>query len=360
MSQPQPSKIEVLVHISAPGTVRDDTTYRSHASACLAFEPVTRIGVVPEESYEGGIAVNIPPLSSARQEDADTTFGFGSFTSSWPSSAEAYGRGHQTSSDSGVIEDEVDGSSEACTPPSTVPDSQAESDRTDTPTPTPTPTPPLTWEIERNQSPDASPIKPIYISLSSSCEESSFRSLDPDTDANTDANTDAEAEEEEEETLRLPMEIHPPHPNPSSTARFETHLTPALRMLACHSKLCKRYAPAYQSRRLRPCERGYWFLHIPITGPGSAPGHEAWGMQRFRQFWGYLREYVSLGKAGWGVWCCADRADADGGYVDVRVCTWGEVVGAVYLVLYLASDRAVGRLEGVEWRDAGEKAVIRM
>ena len=46
--------------------------------------------------------------------------------------------------------------------------------------------------------------------------------------------------------------------------------------------------------------------------------------------------------------------------MEVRVCTWGEVVGAMYLVLYMASDRAIGCLEGVEWRDAGERAVIRI
>lgn len=79
------------------------------------------------------------------------------------------------------------------------------------------------------------------------------------------------------------------------------------------------------------------------------------------RFWGYLGEYVGSGRAGWGVWCVAEeQRDGGGRAVEVRVCTWGEVVGAMYLVLYMASDRAIGCLEGVEWRDAGERAVIRI
>ncbi|EFR02249.1 hypothetical protein MGYG_05251 [Nannizzia gypsea CBS 118893] len=358
------AEVEVLVHISAPGTVRDDATYRSHASACLSFEPVTRIPLTSQ-------ADTTAPSSSVRDEGETT---FGSFTSSWPCTAEEIQ--HQA--------EQLAESDETSTPPSTVPEStcaspgfsdegqeDAESDRTDTPTFTATP--PMTWSgVERNQSPDASPIKPIYISISSETTSSQLQSQSQlSTQEASQPSLSQDQEIQWQEQLRFPMEIHPPHPTPSSTARFKTHLTPALRMLVGHAKLSTRYAPGYQARALRVCERGYWFVRIPLTtsdavstagtGVGNSNGmggRGGWSVERFMQFWEYLDEYVGSGRAGWGVWCVADMEGDEA--VEVRVCTWGEVVGAMYLVLYMASDRAIASLEGVEWRDASEKAVIRM
>ncbi|EGE00845.1 hypothetical protein TESG_08103 [Trichophyton tonsurans CBS 112818] len=287
------SSVEVLVHISAPGSVRDDTRYRSHASACLAFEPGTRTRLTPLDEA--------PPSS---RDEGETTFG--SFSSSWPCTQEALPEAEVQVQDTPTP-------TSTPTPPSTVPDSaggsplrysEAESDRTDTPTPTPTPTPPLTWTgIERNTTPDASPIKPVPVYISISSETSTSLSEHVQSQVSTQVSTQEVSQPSPTsphtdmvgDELQFPMEIHPPHPIPSSTARFKTHLTPALRMLVSHPKLSRRYAPVYTARDLRVCERGYWFIRVPLATSTVADGGGGWSAERFMRFWGYLGEAICGG-----------------------------------------------------------------
>lgn len=86
------------------------------------------------------------------------------------------------------------------------------------------------------------------------------------------------------------------------------------------------------------------------------------------------------GQAGWGTWCVREflqegscavvRNDGDG--VDkeshllrqpmeevVKVYCWGEVVGEIWLLLFMASKRKVKGV-GARWVDAGGVAVVGM
>ena len=181
---------------------------------------------------------------------------------------------------------------------------------------------------------------------------------------------------------RLPMEIHPERPEPSSTAEFTTHITPTLRMLAERMRLTRVFKPAHQARPLRTLERGYWFLRLPITAAPQDPSNTKekgnattstpflWPVALFDQFWKYLSTFIAKeGRAGWGVWCiCEVDADAE---LDthshsadiplaVKIYTWGEIAAHIYLLLYLASERKIKRVPDVEWRDGREEPVIRM
>lgn len=43
----------------------------------------------------------------------------------------------------------------------------------------------------------------------------------------------------------------------------------------------------------------------------------------------------------------------------LKVYTWGEIVGHVYLLLFLASERRIRKM-GAQWRDCGEEVVVQM
>ncbi|KAH0538854.1 hypothetical protein FGG08_004571 [Glutinoglossum americanum] len=165
-------------------------------------------------------------------------------------------------------------------------------------------------------------------------------------------------------------EIHPPPPRTSSPNFLPPPLiTASLSLLASKMPLQKYFSPAFVGRRLRPMERGYW--RIPIT---------AWEVGVKEQFWRFLEEYVGDGRAGWGVWVSRTVEMVNGSAVEkegavgvgvcevrdsgaeaeiVRVYCWGEVVGYVWLVMIIASDRKA-RGSRCCWVDGGEQFVIRM
>ena len=76
------------------------------------------------------------------------------------------------------------------------------------------------------------------------------------------------------------------------------------------------------------------------------------------------------GQAGWGTWCVREfvrvRDDGDDGGDEERrveevlkVYCWGEVVGEIWLLLFMASKREVKGV-GARWVDAGGVAVVVM
>jgi hypothetical protein len=86
--------------------------------------------------------------------------------------------------------------------------------------------------------------------------------------------------------------------------------------------------------------------------------------------WNAVAEYVRSGRAGWGVWVsreCAvareggscDGIEGEEGGEELRVYCWGEVVGYIYLLLYLISERKIKGM-GAKWVDGEGKAVIIM
>ena len=107
---------------------------------------------------------------------------------------------------------------------------------------------------------------------------------------------------------------------------------------------------------------------------GASKG--GWDESLRTRFWEYMIRFVGEGRAGWGVWCerstsatnislhsgvavgearASEEVEAD----IVKVFCWGEVVGHVYLLLFLASERKVRGL-GARWIDACGSVVVRM
>jgi len=109
-----------------------------------------------------------------------------------------------------------------------------------------------------------------------------------------------------------------------------------------------------------------------------------------------MRRFVGEGRGGWGVWCVweggggrrgggegglaagledgladgdaasaamAGAADRHGGRLEggevVKVFCWGEIVGEIWILLFVASGRRVKGV-GARWVDAGGEAVVVM
>ncbi len=99
----------------------------------------------------------------------------------------------------------------------------------------------------------------------------------------------------------------------------------------------------------------------------------AWDETSKRKFWDYLCEFVGQnGQAGWGTWCVREvqelgpdgeasekeKAAPRPGEV-VKVYCWGEVVGEIWLLLFIGSGRKI-KGSGARWVDAGGEAVVVM
>ncbi|OJD17426.1 hypothetical protein AJ78_02500 [Emergomyces pasteurianus Ep9510] len=122
-----------------------------------------------------------------------------------------------------------------------------------------------------------------------------------------------------------------------------------------------------------------------------------WTSKSFFDFWDFLSNFIALdGRAGWGVWCiceskstppcskCSPHSQSvvyltsqedinssaetqpfqlEGDFarqVTVKIYTWGEIAPHVYLLMYLASDKNVRNVPGVQWRDGADQPVIFM
>jgi hypothetical protein len=190
-----------------------------------------------------------------------------------------------------------------------------------------------------------------------------FASLStPKTKANT----------QEQEVLKsLSTMIHPPYPATSSNT-FITHITPQLQSQYWDSaELAGKYRPAYVRRGLRTSERGYWEFDT-----------RSWSARIQIKFWVFLESNIGGGVSGWGVWCLREEGgeksgtdvddvdDDDDGEDDgaaekeielgiVRVFCWGEVVGHVWLLCYVASQAKLKHVES-RWVDADGKVVVRI
>jgi hypothetical protein len=159
-------------------------------------------------------------------------------------------------------------------------------------------------------------------------------------------------------------EIHPPPPATSSNGILPSNITPDLQLLATQLSLTTRFRPRVETRLLHPLERGYWSVSMA-----------AWDSLLRERVWNALQIYIAKrAKAGWGVWCArskpkinqnkeevdwVDGGNANDALTELRVYCWGEVVGHVYLLLHLVSERKIkGR--GAKWIDGGGEAVIIM
>ena len=129
------------------------------------------------------------------------------------------------------------------------------------------------------------------------------------------------------------LEIRAPEP-PVGTGDLDPQqfITPYLAGVVQNLRIEQRFRPAVKERAVRPSERGYWLVDCSM-----------WGDETVKHTWGLLKNCVSDGKAGWGVWC--SRAED---WSWIRVYCWGSIVGHIYLLLYIASQRQV-LFSGASW-----------
>ena len=214
--------------------------------------------------------------------------------------------------------------------------------------------------------------------------------------------------------------INTQKPNITTTNANNTFVTPALNYLISNPLLLKHYncsdkpkpnksssaksnissSSKYQTRPLHASERGYWLLNPsePTPPPSSSSSSSKpssttpWSLALQSEFWTYLGRVIRAGRAGWGVWCVRsgretngtspntsqgsdhgeefaddvsstskeDPADPSGANLGpIKVFCWGEVVPHVYLLLYVASRRAL-RTSEAKWIDVRGETVVRI
>lgn len=98
---------------------------------------------------------------------------------------------------------------------------------------------------------------------------------------------------------------------------------------------------------------------------------DGWDEKLKNEFWKYLTAFVGGGQAGWGTWCVwetrepilskdSDKENHAPQHREVvKVYCWGEVVGEIWALLFMASGRKIKGI-GAQWIDAGGVAVIVM
>ncbi|KAK6000124.1 hypothetical protein QM012_004112 [Aureobasidium pullulans] len=161
--------------------------------------------------------------------------------------------------------------------------------------------------------------------------------------------------QEREVFKSLSMHIRPPPP-PTGSDPFISHVTLQLQSQFWDStELQGKYKPL-PHRSLRQSERGYWQFDT-----------RSWSHKVQIKFWIFLQSNIGSGVGGWGVWCLRENdleaseedGDADAELGTVKVFCWGEVVGHVWLLCYVASQARLKRVES-QWIDADGEVVIRI
>ncbi|MCJ1379757.1 hypothetical protein MMC17_002860 [Xylographa soralifera] len=406
-------ELEILVHISAPSRIVDDGKYRKQALGFLNFEAAPRLETEPCNEVSEQLVPVTPHLQSLR--------GYASLARSLQD------QGNQHASKDALFEstfyDEVPlyGTVPARTyPQSRVPATiyttpRVVVDRTPAvarPQTAPVPASPSlrgttyrrsqsdSWQTPPSVIPDSQPetsqLKrsfPEPVSFSSSAGLSSpsakrqrtFLADGPQLEHTQSSARSAESAEYVPEAGTKPatdssptwatsspessdgrtnrrVEVHAPPPK-TALASFTTHVTPSLALIEAKLPITKLYNPPIKTRELRILERGHWQLLLD---------HQVSGDER-EKFWEFLEQFISEGRAGWGVW--AEKLERKRQVMDgelllegesrgledqiVRVYCWGEVVDYIYILLFMGSHRKIRGMDAM-WIDAGGEVVIRM
>ncbi len=170
---------------------------------------------------------------------------------------------------------------------------------------------------------------------------------------------DLPATEHAASPLPFLLEILPPLPPTTMLRGPVSHITPAFYQLAKTLDLSSRFRPLHTARNLRPLERGHWCIDTI-----------SWESGLQHDFWSYLGEFIKAGTAGWGVSCFRSSPVEDDGRIAetiskdaqlgvVKIYCWGEIVGHVYLLAFVASKSKVKKI-GAKWVDASEQVVVQM
>ncbi|MCJ1315503.1 hypothetical protein MMC15_000823 [Xylographa vitiligo] len=403
-------ELEILVHISAPSRVVDDRKYRKQALGFLNFEAANKLAIEPCNEIPEPLVPVTPYLQSFRRHASQAR----------PFQDEGHQQALRDALVECTFYDEVPtyGSIAAKTyPQSRVPTTiyttpRVVVDRTPAvarPQSAPVPASPSlhgathrrsqsdSWQTPPSVIPDSQPERsqlkrafPEPVSFSSSAGLSSpsakrprlFPADEPQlehTQSSARSTEDSPATGARPATESSPtwttfspespssstsprVEVHAPPPK-TSLASFTTHVTPSLALIEAKLPLTKLFNPPVKTRDLRTLERGYWQLFLD---------HQV-SVDEREKFWDFLEQFISGGRAGWAVW--AEKLERKRHVVDgevplegeprdvkdeiVRVYCWGEVVGYIYILLFMGSHRKIRRMDAM-WVDAGGEVVIRM
>ncbi|KAH0842200.1 hypothetical protein AYO21_00176 [Fonsecaea monophora] len=187
----------------------------------------------------------------------------------------------------------------------------------------------------------------------------------------------------------LPAEARAPYPN-GGQSQFTTHITETLKRLTHgEAPALKHFRPAFVCRDVKVLERGYWQFYIKIAeesvvkesrrprvtlnllgstarkkrGGGAGvlasktSNHALWTEDEFIQFWENMTSVIESGKVGFAT---RMTRELDGGSLwKIRVFTWGEMLGHIWMLFLVLSDRLTGNML-MEWIAGNGAVVVRM
>ena len=213
------------------------------------------------------------------------------------------------------------------------------------------------------------------------------------------------------EVLGLQQIISAPQPGVGEE-RFVTHISCPLQDFAKQLPFARFFRPIEVTRDIRVLERGYWLLEIRIVAEEVAEaarsaekdkiqGHSMqerfqgattaerllkydeakrdgslyqsgqsaelraqglWTENELVQFWKSFSSFIENSKAGWGTRLVGEDVSDESGevvMVRIRIFTWGEVLGHIYLALWVLSDKLAARIP-MHWIASDGTHVVRM
>ena len=164
--------------------------------------------------------------------------------------------------------------------------------------------------------------------------------------------------------------FRPPEPAASRKA-FTTHITDFLhKFIDKELSVARRYKPLSALRPVDPLERGRWEFLLPA---------EILEAKKRRRFLEEVDAHMKKSKPGWGTWCqiLAPAFDPDETVGEstverreqqkerleqdwlIRMWCWGEVIGHIYLFLWLLTATEIKGLSAI-WIDADGEVIVRM
>jgi hypothetical protein len=179
--------------------------------------------------------------------------------------------------------------------------------------------------------------------------------------------------------------------------------------------LAKHFRPVTVTRDVRVLERGHWSLRVKIASEGEVAEArrplekseivtamdeymagansierearyaswkvageklsqlglskrcDLWTEAEFLHFWESLKNYVEDGKAGHGLSVAKDWAEeavtpgrsTQSTYARIRIYTWGEVLGHIWIALWVLSDKKTAYIP-MEWVSTDDTVVVAM
>lgn len=212
----------------------------------------------------------------------------------------------------------------------------------------------------------------------------------------------------------LKTEVSAPQPSVGNQ-KFVTHISEALGMFARQLPFKDFFRPVEVSRDVKVLERGHWLMIVTIVPDdvaeaarsakdpeetmsmkehfpgatsaerlakydeakrnGTLPSQHQFGQTseskaqglwtegELVRFWNDFSSFLENGRAGWGSRLVgeelSDESSEGARKLRIRIFTWGEVLGHMYLALYVLSDKLAGRIP-MQWVAGDGTRVVKM